>query len=87
MSTLRQRVRQELQTAQEELEALRQENCNLAVANDLLQHENARLQRQTHLAYIEGLDQGRAQAIHKTPQAYRAQFLAGIPSQGWTQRA
>ena len=61
MSTLSRRVRQNLEDAVVELGNLQLENTALATANHQLQRENAQLRHETHLAYLEGVDQGRAQ--------------------------
>lgn len=56
MSSISRRVYDELLAAKEEIATLQAENLNL-------QRDKDRLQRQTKLAYLEGIDQGRAQAV------------------------
>ena len=65
MSTIGRRTRQELETAKEELEALRQENLALARRNQELRTDKIRLEHETRLAYLEGMDQGRAMAYRE----------------------
>lgn len=55
MSSVNKRVQAQLLVAQQENENLRTENAALA-------RENASLGRQLKLAYLEGVDQGRALA-------------------------
>ena len=54
MGAISKRVYTELLDARESLDRLRLENTRL-------RHENGRLVHQVRLAYLEGLDQGRAE--------------------------
>lgn len=54
MSAISKRVYQELVAAEAALDHYRRENARLL-------HENGRLVHQVRLAYLEGLDQGRAE--------------------------
>jgi len=62
MSALSRRVRHNLEDAIVEIGNLQVENTGLATANQQLWKENARLTHENRLAYLEGVDQGRAMA-------------------------
>ena len=61
MSALSRRVRRNLEDAIVEIGNLQIENTALVAANHQLQRENDQLRHQARLAYLEGVDQGRAQ--------------------------
>ena len=60
MSAVSKRVYKELQAALAELKRLNHHNGILITENAVLRREKATLQHETKLAYLEGLDQGRA---------------------------
>jgi hypothetical protein len=65
MSAVSRRTRQELDAANEELAILRAENDRLHSSNLDLQGQNVRLDHRCRLAYLEGIDQGRALAYRE----------------------
>lgn len=65
MSAVSLRTRKELDAAKAELEALRRKNLALGQRNQQLRSDVARLEHETRLAYLEGLDQGRAEGYEE----------------------